>query len=167
MDIAAPLNQLLIQVRAYLAARHGYRVHLLGIQRGGVWLAQYLQKELHIDSALGSLDISFYRDDFATNGMQPIVHPSNIPFSIDGTHILLVDDILYTGRTIRAALNEVFDYGRPASVGLAVLIERDGRELPIAADCVGAKLALKTGQLLKLRGPDPLRLELIQIASKS
>lgn len=135
---------------------------LLGIHSGGVWIAEQLHQVLDFDSPLGSLDISFYRDDFSRIGMHPQVRPSELPFDVDGRHIILVDDVLYTGRTIRAALNEIFDYGRPASVLLVVLIDRGERELPIAADISGAKIRLEPGQQIKLTRPKPLQLKLIQ-----
>ena len=107
---------------------------MIGIHTGGVWVAAKLHELLAIPVPLGSLDISFYRDDFTRIGMNPVVRPSQLPFSIDDRHIILVDDVLHTGRTIRAAMNELFDYGRPASILLATLVERDGRELPIQAN---------------------------------
>src|SRR3990172_1289698 len=109
------------------------RPAIVGIHTGGVWVARRLHKLLDLEDPLGSLDISFYRDDFTRIGVNPQVKASNLPIDIENRHVILVDDVLHTGRTIRAALNEIFDYGRPASVTLAVLIERDGRELPIAA----------------------------------
>ncbi|MGH8582786.1 MAG: bifunctional pyr operon transcriptional regulator/uracil phosphoribosyltransferase PyrR [Gammaproteobacteria bacterium] len=129
---------------------------LVGIHTGGVWLAERLRERLGVTEPLGDLNIAFYRDDFSHIGMHPSVQPSKLPFDVDGRHLLLVDDILYTGRTIRAALNEIFDYGRPASVMLAVLVERGGRELPIHADVIGTTLALVPGEHVKLSGPDPL-----------
>ena len=113
-------------------------------------------------SPLGVLDISFHRDDFGHSGLNPAVHPSSLPWEIEGRDVVLVDDVLYTGRTIRAALNELFDWGRPSQVVLATLVARDGRELPIAADAVGARLEIGRGRLLKLRGPDPLFLAVVE-----
>lgn len=135
-------------------------VHMVGIRTGGVWVAGKLHAELGIPSPLGALNINFYRDDFTRIGMHPTVSPSDLPFAVDGAHVILVDDVLYTGRTIRAALNELFDFGRPARVTLAVLVERDERELPIRADVVGVRMALAPGQSIKLAGPDPLELAL-------
>jgi pyrimidine operon attenuation protein/uracil phosphoribosyltransferase len=135
---------------------------LVGIHSGGVWVAERLRPVLGAMGPLGTLDISFHRDDFGRVGLNPSVQPSRLPWDIGGRHVVLVDDVLYTGRTVRAALNEIFDWGRPASVTLAVLIARDGRELPIQADAVGTEVALARGQHLKLRGPDPLRLELVE-----
>jgi len=108
---------------------------------------------------LGVLDASFYRDDFEHSGLHPKVRPSELPFAVDGAHLVLVDDVLMSGRTIRAALNELFDYGRPASVTLVCLLDLNARELPIRADVVGAALNLPVGQRVKLNGPNPLVLE--------
>lgn len=135
---------------------------MIGIHTGGVWIATRLHQMLGIEEPLGSLDISFYRDDFSRIGMNPQVRPSQIPISIDDRHIILVDDVLYTGRTIRAALNEIFDYGRPASVSLAVLVERSGRELPVAADVVGIRLELSAKEHIKLSGADILSLSIME-----
>ena len=136
---------------------------MVGIHTGGVWVAKALHKRLGLREPLGSLDISFYRDDFTRIGMNPQVRPSELPFNVDDRHIILVDDVLHTGRTIRAALNELFDYGRPASIMLAVLVERSGRELPIEANVVGRTMELAPGQHVKLTGPDPMTLEIQQI----
>ncbi len=133
---------------------------MVGIRTGGAWVAERLHERLSLSEPLGMLDIAFYRDDFSHLGIDPMVRPSHLPFDLDGRDIILVDDVLHTGRTIRAALNELFDYGRPASVKLAVLIDRSGRELPIQADVVGAELHLTQGEHIKLQGPVPLSLEL-------
>lgn len=122
---------------------------LIGIYSGGAWLAERLQPLLG-GLPLGTLDISFYRDDFSRIGLHPQIKPSNIPFDVEGRHIVLIDDVLYTGRTVRAAMNELFDYGRPASVSLAVLIDRGERELPICAQAVGTTMQLAHGQNLEL-----------------
>lgn len=132
---------------------------MIGIHSGGVWIAKRLHQLLNIEEPLGELDISFYRDDFTRIGMNPQVKPSQLPVNLDDRHIVLVDDVLHTGRTIRAALNEIFDYGRPATVSLVVLVERDGRELPVQADVVGKHLELGKNEHVKLVGPDSLTLE--------
>lgn len=145
-------------------ALHGRGVEkplMVGIHTGGALVAERLHRALAIEDPLGTLDITFYRDDFSRVGMQPEVKPSRLPFSLDDRHIVLVDDVLYTGRTIRAALNELFDYGRPASVMLAVLVERSGRELPVCAQVVGTHLKLAAGEQVKLRGTEKLRLHLV------
>lgn len=110
------------------------KVHLVGILSGGAWLAQRLQKDLGLPSAVGTLNISFYRDDFDRIGLHNQTSPSDIAFDVVDRHLIVVDDVLYTGRTIRAAMNELFDYGRPASIKLVVLIDRNERQLPICAD---------------------------------
>jgi pyrimidine operon attenuation protein/uracil phosphoribosyltransferase len=137
---------------------------MVGIQTGGVWVAERLHRDLGLASALGTLDISFYRDDFTRIGVNPQVKASCLPVDLEDRHVILVDDVLHTGRTVRAALNEIFDYGRPASVTLAVLIERGGRELPIEAGIVGAHLELGRGQHVKLTGPRPLALTMQEVA---
>lgn len=137
---------------------------LIGIHTGGVWVARRLHQLLGLETPLGELNIAFYRDDFSRIGMHPTVTPSKLPFQVEERHVVLVDDVLFTGRTVRAALNEVFDYGRPASVRLAVLVERSGRELPIQADVVGQHMPLKEGEHVKLTGPEPLAL-LVQKAA--
>jgi pyrimidine operon attenuation protein/uracil phosphoribosyltransferase len=128
----------------------------IGIHTGGVWVAEALRDRLGIAEPLGELDISFYRDDFTRIGMHPQVRPSHLPVPVDDRHICLVDDVLQSGRTIRAALNVLFDYGRPASVLLAILADRDGRELPINPDVVGLAARLGPDEQIKLTGPDPL-----------
>jgi pyrimidine operon attenuation protein/uracil phosphoribosyltransferase len=133
---------------------------LVGIHTGGVWLAERLLAALAIALPLGLLDISFYRDDFDKTGLHPQVKPTQIPFEVDGRHIVLVDDVLYTGRTVRGAMNELFDYGRPASISLAVLIDRGGRELPVAAQYVGARLEVPQGRMLVLDRDERGRLRL-------
>jgi len=148
-----------------LEARRIDKPMMIGVHTGGVWLAQRLHEQIALTEPLGKLDISFYRDDFTRIGMHPQVRPSQLPVPVNNRHIILVDDVLQTGRTIRAALNILFDYGRPASVLLATLAKRDGRELPIEPDLVGLKTRLESGQQIKLTGPDPLRLILGRIPS--
>ncbi len=131
---------------------------IVGIHTGGFWIAEQLYKKLDLSTPLGSLNISFYRDDFTKIGLHPEVKPSNLPAGVDDKHIILVDDVLFTGRTVRAALNEIFDYGRPASVTLAVLVDRGGRELPVYAEIVGQKVLLQADEKIKLCGPEPLEL---------
>lgn len=129
---------------------------MVGIHSGGVWVAEALHQRLTLAEPLGKLNITFYRDDFDTLGLHPQVSPSHLPVDIDGRDIILVDDVLFTGRTIRAAMNELFDYGRPARIWLVVLFERDGRELPIAADTVGQRVWLAADQQIHVDGPNPL-----------
>ena len=143
-----------------LQPRLSQRPVMIGIHTGGAWVANRLHTLLGLPDPLGTLDISFYRDDFSRVGVNPTVKTSNLPVNVEGRHVILVDDVLHTGRTIRAALNEIFDYGRPASVTLAVLLNRDGRELPIEAQVVGHHLKLRKNQHIKLLGPEPLELEI-------
>ena len=154
---------------------------MVGIHTGGVWIAtklyQRLQQQDHtsepiysepvFSEPLASLDISFYRDDFSRIGMNPKVKPSQLPPNVEDRHIILVDDVLHTGRTIRAAMNELFDYGRPASITLVCLIDRSGRELPLQADIVGQHIVLNEGEHIKLSGPEPLKFELKQNKNKN
>jgi pyrimidine operon attenuation protein/uracil phosphoribosyltransferase len=152
VDIEAALARMAEALRPRLAARP----IMIGIHTGGAWLAERLHKALALSEPLGTLDISFYRDDFTRLGINPQVKTSNLPVNVEDRHVILIDDVLHTGRTIRAAMNEIFDYGRPASVALAVLIVRGGRELPIQADIVGETLTLDKHQHIKLlRAHDP------------
>ena len=130
-------EQLLASLTDRMRPAVGPNTGLVGIHTGGVWLAERLHQALGLQLPLGTLDVSFYRDDFNKKGLRRNIKSSDIPFDIDGCDVIIVDDVLYTGRTIRAAMNELFDYGRPASIRLAVLIDRGGRELPIAAVAVG------------------------------
>ena len=155
-DVTQMLDQMVGNLKSLLNERDIADPLMIGIHTGGVWVAEVLHKALAIKEPLGSLNITFYRDDFTRMGMHPQVQPSSLPFAIEDRHIILVDDVLHTGRTIRAALNEIFDYGRPASVILATLIERNGKELPVCADVVGEVLNLSQDQHVKLIGPEPL-----------
>jgi len=137
---------------------------IIGIHTGGVWVAEKIHQWLGVKEPLAVLDISFYRDDFSQIGVHPKVKQSKLPFTIEGRDILLIDDVFYTGRTVRAALNEIFDYGRPHQVILGVLIERNGRQVPIRPDCTGVEMTLALGQRIKLTGPEPLDLVIQSIA---
>ncbi len=156
------LKDLAKDLSSYLCERNISDPVFIGIQTGGVWVAKQLQALLKNKQKLGVLDITFYRDDFSRAGIQPTVKPSKLPLSVNDKHIVLVDDVLYTGRTVRAALNEIFDYGRPASVSLVTLVQRNGNELPIKADVVASTLTLDASQHVKLSGPDPLELKIIE-----
>ncbi len=136
---------------------------LIGIHTGGVWLAQRLHKALALKKPLGTIDVSFYRDDYGSRGLHPKVKPSDIPFEVADADIILVDDVLYTGRTIRAAMNELFDYGRPQSIRLAALIDRGGRQLPIAAQFVGAEISVAEGEQIELGKNEQDQLNLVLI----
>jgi len=161
------IRQMAVDLRAHLARRNIIEPRFIGIRTGGIWVAQALLEELGSDAALGTLDVSFYRDDFSQNGLHPQVRPSDLPFEIEGQHLILVDDVLMSGRTIRAALNELFDYGRPASVTLVCLLDLDAGELPIRPNVVGATLSLAAHERVKLTGPAPLALERQDLASAS
>ena len=144
----------------------GSATALVGIHTGGVWVAECLHALLAPALPLGTLAVTLHRDDFSRIGLHPQNRTTQIPFTIDGTHILLVDDVIHTGRSTRAALNELFDFGRPASVRLVCLIDRGGRELPFAPDFVGAHATVDPAQELVLTrtegegGAEALRFEL-------
>ena len=129
LDAEALCRQLAEQIRPHVTPATA----LVGIYTGGLWLAERLHKELGITPPLGAIDVSFYRDDYGSKGLHAKPQRTEIPFDVDGAHVILVDDVLFTGRTTRAALNELFDFGRPGVVELAVLVDRGGRELPVAA----------------------------------
>jgi pyrimidine operon attenuation protein/uracil phosphoribosyltransferase len=156
VDIETAKARMVEQLRPMLKRRP----LMIGIHTGGVWVAEQLHQLLDFEEPLGTLDISFYRDDFTRIGMNPQVRTSHLPVNVEDRHIILVDDVLHTGRTIRAALNEIFDYGRPASVMLACLIERGGRELPIEPQVVGEHIKLGKNQHVKLLGPEKLELRI-------
>lgn len=144
-------------------AEAGNEAMLVGIHTGGIWVAEGLHRRLGLAQDLGTLDITYYRDDLARGGMHPHIRPSRLPWSVDDRLVILVDDVLHTGRTVRAALNEIFDFGRPSRVLLAVLVDRGGHELPIAADVVGIRYDdLPSGKRVKLTGPQPLQLALTE-----
>lgn len=155
------ISSLANQVSEHLAKNNLSNPLLIGIHTGGLWVAQALQQKLGGDLPLGSLDISFYRDDYSKIGLNPSVKPSNLPFATQNQNLVLIDDVLMSGRTIRAAMNEIFDFGRPASITLACLVSLPRRELPIQADCLGAHLNLPANQRVKLSGPNPLELNLV------
>ena len=123
---------------------------LVGIWSGGAWLAERLHQDLGLAGTHGVISSTLHRDDFGSRGLAAGTDATQLPFAIDGRHILLIDDVLYTGRTIRAAINELYDFGRPASVMLAVLVDRGGRELPIEAAYAAAKITLPASQRLSL-----------------
>lgn len=159
------LPQMARDLRAHLAQRQISEPRFIGIQTGGLWVAEALLAELAEPGPLGVLNVSFYRDDFSQRGLHPVVSPSALPFEVEGQHLVLIDDVLMSGRTVRAALNELFDYGRPASVALVCLLDLDARELPIRADVLGASLSLAPSERVKLLGPAPLALELQDLAA--
>ncbi|MDD2884921.1 MAG: bifunctional pyr operon transcriptional regulator/uracil phosphoribosyltransferase PyrR [Dechloromonas sp.] len=145
-DAEAQCRQLAELIRPKLAKNPA----LVGIYSGGAWVAERLRCLLGLSEDIGLIDVSFYRDDFAEKGLHPQCKPTLIPFDVEGRHIILVDDVLYTGRTTRAAINELFDYGRPAAIELAVLADRGERELPVAPSYEAWTLQLDAGQRLAL-----------------
>lgn len=146
LDAEALYRELLRGVPALLGP-HG---RLVGITSGGAWLAQRLQQDLGRDGEAGAISSSMHRDDFAQRGLSASHGQTQLPFDVNDAQIVLLDDVLYTGRTIRAVLNELFDYGRPAAVKLAVLVDRGGRELPVQADFAAARVTLPDAQSLEL-----------------
>src|SRR4051812_45932465 len=145
----------------------GPRTAMIGIHTGGAWLAERLHSMLGIPEPLGFMDISFYRDDYHAQGLHHDPKRTRIPFDVSGRNLLLVDDVLYTGRTVRAAMNELFDYGRPESIALVVLADRGGRQLPICAQDCGAKLDLPAGMRLSLKREADGRLALVLEAHRA
>ena len=155
-DAEVLLADLIAEMRPHVTAQTG----LIGILTGGAWLAERLHRELKVEVPFGTLDVSFYRDDFQHKGLKHNVEPSAIPFEVEGRDLILIDDVLFTGRTIRAAMNELCDYGRPASIRLAALIDRGGRELPIAAQFTGASIELPVQHSIELKRDAAGRLSL-------
>jgi pyrimidine operon attenuation protein/uracil phosphoribosyltransferase len=137
-DAERALEALAERMRGAIA----YDARFIGIYSGGAWMADRLAQVIPGDHPVGYIDVSFYRDDFNRKGLKPEVKRTQIPFEVEGATIILVDDVLYTGRSVRAAINELFDYGRPQRIELAVLVDRGGRELPIEATYCGARLAV-------------------------
>jgi pyrimidine operon attenuation protein/uracil phosphoribosyltransferase len=130
------------------------QTRLVGITSGGAWLAERLQRDLGLPDAAGVISSVMHRDDFAKRGLSGAGQQTQLAFDVNDAHVILLDDVLYTGRTIRAVLNELFDYGRPAQVQLAVLVDRGGRELPVQADFAAARVALPESQSLELARDD-------------
>jgi pyrimidine operon attenuation protein / uracil phosphoribosyltransferase len=155
-DAEATLDRLAEKMRGAVA----HDACLIGIYSGGAWLADRLAPMLNGEHPVGYIDVSFYRDDYAQKGLREKPATTTLPFAVAGSRIVLVDDVLYTGRSVRAAINELFDYGRPESIELAVLIDRGGRELPIEATYVGARLAVAHDLSIVLQRHSEGRLEL-------
>ena len=149
LDAEALYKELLRGVRSLCRAE----TRLVGITSGGAWLAERLQRDLGLSGQAGQVSSVMHRDDFAQRGLSA-GGQTQLPFEVDGADILVLDDVLYTGRTIRAVLNELFDYGRPARVQLAVLVDRGGRQLPVQADFAAARVALPESQSLALARDD-------------
>ncbi|MBK5935915.1 MAG: bifunctional pyr operon transcriptional regulator/uracil phosphoribosyltransferase PyrR [Halorhodospira halophila] len=157
IDVPQLLDTVAAEINTELERRGIRSPILVGIHTGGVWVARGLHDRLLARPPVGTLEVAFHRDDYATSGLKAAVQTSEVPVTLDGRAVLLVDDVIHTGRTTRAALNALFDYGRPQQVLLAVLVDRGGRELPVQPDVTGTRLELPGGQRLKLRGPEPLR----------
>lgn len=145
LDAEALYRELLRGVQALCTPN----TRLVGVTSGGAWLAERLQRDLKLPGEHGTISSAMHRDDFAQRGLAG-GGQTQLPFDVNDAHIVLLDDVLYTGRTIRAVVNELFDYGRPADIKLAVLVDRGGRELPIQADFAAARVALASGQSLAL-----------------
>lgn len=150
MTLSLDAEALYAQLREGVRALMTPQTQLVGIWSGGAWLARRLHADLGREGQPGTVSSRMHRDDFGERGLAAGADATTLPFAVDGADILLVDDVLYTGRTIRAVLNELFDYGRPARVRLAVLVDRGGRELPLAAAYAAATVALPPAQLLRL-----------------
>jgi pyrimidine operon attenuation protein/uracil phosphoribosyltransferase len=158
---------LLADLTARIRPDVGAETALVGIRTGGVWVAQRLHQALGLKLPLGTIDVAFYRDDYKKKGLSAGVRPSDIRFPVEDAQIILVDDVLYTGRTIRAAINEIFDYGRPTFIRLAALVDRGGRQLPICPQYVGAVIAARSDESIELRQDDTGRLTLAIAARPS
>lgn len=154
-------EQLLKALTENMRPAAGPETGLIGIHTGGVWIAERLHHAFKLKVPLATIDVSFYRDDYDQRGLHRNPKRSEIPFEVEGRDLILVDDVLYTGRTIRAALNEVFDYGRPGNVKLAALVDRGGRQLPIAPQFVGTDIEVPRGQSIELTRDAKGRLSLV------
>ncbi len=159
INVDDTIQSLSQKLKVIVSNAEGLPPLIIGIRTGGVWVAEKLKTYLDYEDAIGELDISFYRDDFTRIGLNPKVKPSHLPFSIDDRDIILVDDVIMSGRTIRAAMNELFDYGRPSRIYLVALVDIPRRELPIQPDFVGVQLVPEVQQRVKLKGPEKLTLE--------
>ncbi len=150
LDAEALYSELLGGVRGLLPAGGV----LVGIWSGGAWLAERLQRDLKLPGEHGVISSALHRDDFGSRGLTAGADHTKLPFDVEGSHIVLIDDVLFTGRTIRAVINELFDFGRPASVTLAVLVDRGGRELPIHPAFSAVRITLPREQRLSLARDD-------------
>jgi pyrimidine operon attenuation protein/uracil phosphoribosyltransferase len=160
-NINALIDQLAQQIRAWMQTTGVDNPLMVGIHTSGVWIAKELQKRLQLEDEPGELSITFYRDDFSRVGLHPQSKPSLLS-DVDDRHILLVDDVLYTGRTLRGAMNELFDFGRPASITAVVLVAREGRELPIEAQIAALREEPGKEFVYEVTGPKPLALVLLK-----
>jgi pyrimidine operon attenuation protein/uracil phosphoribosyltransferase len=154
MNLVLDAESLYLELLRGVRGLCGPDSHLVGITSGGAWLAERLHKDMGLGGTYGTISSSMHRDDFAKRGLAA-GGQTKLPFAVQGAHIVVLDDVLFTGRTIRAVMNELFDYGRPSSVKLAVLVDRGGRELPIQADFAAARVSLEPSQSLALaRAPE-------------
>ncbi|WP_133010856.1 bifunctional pyr operon transcriptional regulator/uracil phosphoribosyltransferase PyrR [Marinomonas flavescens] len=161
LDLEQSLASMKAQLTRYCEQKGIENPIVVGIHTGGVWVAKELMSAVETDEPLATLDITFYRDDFTRAGLNPKVNQTSLP-AIEDRHVILVDDVLMSGRTIRAAMNEIFDFGRPASISLAILYDLGQHELPIQADVIGEQLNLNPDQRVKLSGPSPLTVSVIE-----
>lgn len=155
------INTLITNLSDYQQQHHINDPIMVGIHCSGVWLARELHKRLGLQSELGEINVSFYRDDFERNGLPSQTEPTKLPLTLEDRHIILVDDVIHSGRTVRAAMNELFDYGRPASITLAVLVSRKQRELPIEPQICALQEEPGKEFNYRISGPDPLQMELV------
>lgn len=160
LDLEHSLASMKTQLAEYCKKKNIEDAIVVGIHTGGVWIAEHLMPAVPTNEPLATLDITFYRDDFTKAGLNPKVNQTQLP-AIEDRHVILVDDVLMSGRTIRAAMNEIFDFGRPASITLAILYDLGQHELPISADVVGEHLTLNPDQRVKLTGPQPMSVSLV------
>lgn len=157
-DVDGLMNRLEQLTRDWLQSRGIADPVMVGIHTSGVWVAQQLHQRLGLQEELGAVSVTFYRDDFSRVGLHPQSKPSRMPVNIHNRHVLLVDDIVYTGRTLRGAMNELFDFGRPASITAIVMVARGGRELPIEPQIAALHEEPGQGYLFEMSGPEPLHL---------
>ncbi|MCP5334771.1 MAG: bifunctional pyr operon transcriptional regulator/uracil phosphoribosyltransferase PyrR [Oceanospirillaceae bacterium] len=162
-SVSQLITDLTQQINQYLLTNQIKNPLVVGIHTGGAWIASAVHDGVNTEQPLASLDICFYRDDFTQNGLHPVIEATDLPVGIDDLTVILVDDVIMSGRTVRAAMNELFDYGRPARVLLATLLDVGGRELPIQPDFCAHKLTLAPNQQIKLQGPEPLTLNFVDL----
>lgn len=162
-NVATLIDQLERQTRQWMQDKGISNPVVVGLHTTGVWVAQALHKRLNVREELGELSATFYRDDFGQVGLHRQKKPSRLPFDIENRHVLLVDDVIYTGRTLRGAMNELFDFGRPASITAIVLIAREGRELPIEPQIVALHEEPGSHFRYQVSGPEPLTLQLVEV----
>ena len=162
LHIEEIINSVSSKLSRLKEARNIEEPALIGIRRGGVWIGKKISEQCFPGEEFGELNIAYYRDDFRRIGLHPTVEPTELPFSIEGRDVILFDDILHTGRTIRAAMNEIFDYGRPDSVTLVVLLDRGGRELPISPDISGINMQLSDKYHVKIENNASLEFKVFE-----